>query len=91
MVNPTHLAEVRGRPIGYASIEPVALMTMWSDSRNPARVTAQMLNQAENEAARMGYGTVLVPCETSSPFYRALGGLGYRQPKNATIFMKNLR
>ena len=94
VVDPTHLAEINGKPVGYASIEPVAMINLWSHTANKPRVSLQMLNMVENEAARQGFGTVIVPCRVVSPFYRLLDSrLGYKKkdPAAAALFIKNLR
>jgi hypothetical protein len=93
VVNPTHAAYVRGKPVGYASIETVAMMTLWMHSASRPRESVQLLNQAENAAAQMGYGVVVVPCAADSPFYPMLDGrLGYAKPgAERALFVKNLR
>jgi len=90
---PAFVVECAGKPIGYASIDPVVMLTLWMHSKyGKPRTSMMMLNQVENEASRMGYGTVVVPCSNDSPFRTVLDrGFGYTLQKEGVMFLKNLR
>lgn len=88
----THAAEVDGHVIGYASIGAVPMVNIWLDSQKQRpRDAITLLNMVENEAARMGFRVVCVPCAMQSPFRANMEKFGYKFLMESGYFTKKLR
>lgn len=88
----THVVELDGEIIGYASVGSIPMVNLWlsSKSKRPATAIA-MLNQVENEAARCGFRVVCVPCGMLSPFRKLMKRFGYAFKMQSGFFTKTLR
>jgi hypothetical protein len=88
----THVAELNGEMIGYASIGAVPMINLWLNSKVPRpRDAISLLNMVENEAARAGFRVVCIPCDAKSPFRPMMERFGYRFLMESGYFTKKLR
>ena len=75
---PTHVVELDGQIIGYASIAAVPMVNLWlSSKKQRPRDAMALLNMVENAAAAAGLQVICVPCGDSSPFRKLMNRFGY--------------
>ena len=89
---PTHVVELDGKVIGYASIGAIPMVNLWLNSKTSRpRDAMSLLNMVENEAARMRFNVICVPCGNISPFRKLMNRFGYNYLMESGFFTKVLR
>jgi hypothetical protein len=88
----THMVEKDNAVVGYCSLGAATPMLVWLDAKKVrARDSLYLLNMAENLAANAGTRTLLVPCQTDSPFHPFMEKFGYQNAgKPFDLFLKQL-
>jgi hypothetical protein len=86
---PTHVVEKDGTVAGYASICNTPILHVWLDSRRISPRDSLMLwKRGEQIVKTKGYGSVILPCANTSPFYPLMERQGYSPIIDTTLFGK---
>jgi hypothetical protein len=91
-VLPSHVVLKGGEIIGYVGlVHHVCLANVWMHSQKAGPLDSLAgLTALEALAAEHGNTSVLLPCDTASPYWTKLEKLGYRKLLESTITVKPL-
>ena len=72
-IEPTHIVEMDGRTVGYASVGKVTFLTGWLHKDVPQPMARQVVRDLEGEAAQ---GLVVMPCTADCRFLHDMKQMG---------------
>lgn len=91
VVTPSHLVTIGGEIVGYGSIANCPIFSVWTHSKKVSAMdSVRLLHQAESIAKAMGHTQYIMPCSTTSPYFKHMKRFGFAPMGNFSLYWKSL-
>jgi hypothetical protein len=86
----THVVLKEGLPIGHLSIAGIPTVLAWMHTERANHHDCRTVWDFYENKLREVSNSIIVPCMTTSPFYKHMERAGFIEMKNMAVFMKGL-